>query len=418
MSVLYKALQKAEKENEERQAEAGGGFDPQRLAGSGAIGAGRGKSLNWRVTGLAAAVVLAVAIGAAFFLVQPPTGPQTATVQQPAPQTPSPVLQPPAAAPSQAAQSPTSAEPRQEAATTDVSPSDDVQQQVADVPAPEQPAPVSVSPDTETVDAAESQTAAAPVQDEQVAPATVARTSSPQSAADREPMPQLAADSPARRLSPPISIDRGGFALAGVGDAVQVRRVSQQAQDNASAGYNALIRGEFDTALEFYNRALEQEPESVLALLGRGSALQKLSRSTEAQAAYNAVLRLDPKNREALTNLTTIVSERSPAEALAQLQELERDYPNFSPVTAQIGLAHAKMGAMPQARDYLRRAVAMSPGAVMYHYNLALVLDHMNLGDQAIRSYENVLAAIAGGRNVSGLSSTDIERRVRYLRTR
>jgi len=408
MSVLYKALQKAEQENEQRQADsAGEGFDPQRLAGSGAISAPGGRALNWRVAGPASAVVLAVVIGAAFFLFQPTSNPQVAsnTSSQSAP-----VLQPPA--PSDAVVAEVVEEmpvntAETEMATAQVSDAQSVEgdgQRGMEAGLAEDSSSTRVEPMAE---AAVTQTARA-----QSAPAAVPDDAS------REPMPQLAADSPTRMLSPPVSINRGDFALAGVGDAVQVRNVSQQAQDNAGAGYSALIRGEYDTALGFYDQALQQEPRSALALLGRGAALQKLGRSSEAQGAYDAVLRLNPKNREALTNLTAIVSERAPNEALAQLTDLERQHPNFSPITAQIGLTHAKMGSMPQARDYLRRAVALTPAAVMYHYNLALVLDHMELGEQAVRSYENVLAALTGGRSAVGLSSVDIERRVRYLRTR
>ena len=407
MSVLFKALQKAEKENEERQADpAGESFDPQRLAGSGAIHVARGRALNWRVGGITAAVVLAVAIGAAFFLFQPSPSPQIAST---APAPTAPVLQPPRAsnvAPSpDLASSDVAAEPAAGVAETEMAAAPSAEAPSAEDSTPQEAQAVAVE---ERASLAEPEPQMAP------APAPPA----PSQAAAREPMPQLAADSLARMLSPPISINRGGFALAGVGDAVQVRQVSQQAQDNAGAGYSALIRGEYDTALAFYDQALEQEPRSALALLGRGAALQKLGRLYEAQSAYDAVLRLDPKNREAMTNLTAIVSERAPNEALARLINLEHEHPNFSPVTAQIGLTYAKMGSMPQARDYLRRAVALTPEAVMYHYNLALVLDHMDLGDQAIRSYENVLAATAGGSGAIGLSPVDIERRVHYLRNR
>jgi len=129
-------------------------------------------------------------------------------------------------------------------------------------------------------------------------------------------------------------------------------------------------------------------------------------------------LKIDPANREALSNLTVITGERSPAEALSRLMDLEKQYPSFSPIKAQIGLNYAKMGQMPEALDYLRRATALSPESVMYQYNMALVLDHLGRNEQAIAAYENVLASLSGGRGMPELSATDIERRVRFLRTR
>ena len=84
MSVLFKALQKDEKENEQRQTTAGGpGFDASRLAGSGAIKMAGGGGVNWRTAGIAAAGVLAVAIAGAFFLVQPSLSPAPQVAMKP-----------------------------------------------------------------------------------------------------------------------------------------------------------------------------------------------------------------------------------------------------------------------------------------------------------------------------------------------
>ncbi len=215
-------------------------------------------------------------------------------------------------------------------------------------------------------------------------------------------------------LSPPIAVKREEFAMAGVGDAVQVREVSQQAQSDVRSGYAALVGGQYDTALGFYERASKDEPTSVLALLGRGTAYQKLGRDAEARAAYEAALKIDPQNREALTNITGLLAQSQPEEALKRLVEMESQYKNFSPIPAQIGMAYAKMGNSDAAVEYLRRAVALTPSAPMYHYNLAIVFDRAGQREQAIASYKEVLD-LTDSRNVSGLSRVDIQRRVEFL---
>lgn len=443
MSVLFKALQKAEKENEQRQAASDApGFDPSRLAGSGAIKMAGGRGINWRTAGMVAAFVLAVAIMGAFFLVGTPETPSqpmhvAATVPQPAaqanmsPATPGtteviPVMQPPAGT------APSSPVPPPAAVAQTPEPPHAVAQAAAVQSAAPmaEPAPPAAAPATEPAKApaaAPAETpAAAPAETEVAAATPVAKpTAAPapkpavQTVAPRkQPMPDLAPDSPARMLSPPIAIQRAEFELAGVGNAVQVREVSQKAQDNVGAGYNALISGAYDMSLGFYDKALKEEPTSVLALLGRGAALQKMGKTQDAHAAYEKVLKIDPQNREALSNLTMITAERSPAEALTKLLDLEKQYPHFSPIKAQIGLSYAKLGSMPEALDYLRRAASMSPESVMYQYNMALVLDHLGRSEQAVSAYETVLASLSGGRGAPELSATDIERRVRYLRTR
>ena len=450
MSVLFKALQKAEKENEQRQTPSGGtGFDAGRLAGSGAIKLAGGQGINWRTAGLAAAGVLAVAITGAFFLIQTPEAPstnvtavKTTTVTAVAPgMTESiPVLQPPAGAPAvvaatqqaavaeqpeatmaaapAAASSPPTVSPSPVMATTPATPSGAPPEAVVAAVAPGAPGPVAAPVAAAPPAAAPPPEKPAVTQVAKAAPAvskpSVAAVPTPR----RDPAADIAVDSPARMLSPPIAIHRAEFELSGVGKAVQVREVSQSAQDNVSAGYNALVRGAYDMALGFYDRALKSEPTSVLALLGHGAALQKLGKPDEARADYERVLKVDPANREALSNLTVIVGERSSAEALNQLLDLEKQYPGFSPVKAQIGLTYAKLGSMDKAYDYLSRAVTMTPEAVMYQYNLALVLDHLGRADQAASAYQTVLDSLAGGRGAPELSAADIERRVRYLKAR
>jgi Tfp pilus assembly protein PilF len=428
MSVLFKALQKAEKENEQRQAATGGGFDAAKLAGGGSLRSVGGRGINWRTAGVAAALVLAVALGAAFFLAQPPAGaPQMAAVKPAVPGTREsiPVMQPPeATAPAPAtASAPTEAAQPGQVAATPATP-DAPAATAAASPTPQtQPAPAAEAAPTPTRVA--EAPAAAPEEASAAVPAAAKPPAQPPAAPQGMPlrtapekMPDLAADSPARMLNPPISVRRSEIDLEGVGNAVQVRQVSQDARANVSNGYNALVRGAYDMALDFYERALREEPNSVLAMLGRGAALQKQGKTEDARMAYEQVLKVDPANREALSNLTTLLVERSPNEALGKLQDLEKQYPRFSPITAQIGLTYAKLGAMNEALDYLNRATQMSPETVMYQYNMALVLDHLGRSAQAVSVYETVLASMSAGRGVLELSKADIERRVQYLKAR
>jgi len=432
MSVLFKALQKAEKENEQRQTSSGSGFDPERLAGAGAIKLAGSRGANWRTLGIATVLLLGAGLVGVLFLVdtggdvpvrmaaKPPVVTPPTQNPAPSPQAAVEAVPAPVASPAPSAEMP-------QAATVAAAP------EAAPAPAassaPPQPTPASPAPTESTpqqaaaVPQAVEEPDAAESDAEPAASAPETPTAAPRQAAaapqpQREPMPDIAANSPARMLSPPIAIQRSEFAIAGVGDAVRVREVSQTAQSNVTAGYNALVVGAYPAALDYYERALKDEPTSVLAHIGRGAALQKLARLEEANASYERALQIDPNNREALSNLTVILGESAPSQALTKLLDLERQYPAFSPLKAQIGLTYAKAGSMPQALEYLTRASAMAPESVMYRYNLALVLDHLGRSAQAVSAYETVLASLSSGRVAPELSPIDIERRVNYLRAR
>ncbi len=416
MSVLYKALQKAEKENEQRQAPRAG-LDPDRLAESGAIRGFKTRRLNWRVIGMSMTGVFVVVMGVAYYLVTTGNMPTS----QLAAVTPSP-QSPPAQNP--AAQVPviTQAAPgAPQAAATSVVVADGA---APAAPAVAAPAPVAatetpVAPAPPAAVVAEAQK---PAPSAETTPSTQASVSKPAvvvaaaapTASARRPMPEIAPDSPARMLSPPIAVKREDYALAGVGNAIRVREVAASAQSDVRSGYTALINGQYDTALGFYESASKAEPSSVLALLGRGAAYQKLGREDEARAAYDAALKIDPQNREALTNVTGIIAQRQPDEALKRLLDMEAQYRNFSPIVAQIGMTYAKMGNSEGAVEYLRRAVELTPDAPMYRFNLAIIFDRAGQREQAIASYKQVLE-LMDGRNVPGLSRVDIQRRVEFL---
>ena len=162
MSVLFKALQKAERENEQRQTPAGG-FDAGRLAGSGTIKRAGGRGINWRVAGLAASGVLAVAVVGAFFLAGSDTAlvgtapkPATATPAVPGTTESIPVLQPSPGAPATVAAAPAQpASATPPAAVASAPPPAAEPQQVAAAPAA---SPVPAAPEAQAPSSAKSST--------------------------------------------------------------------------------------------------------------------------------------------------------------------------------------------------------------------------------------------------------------------
>lgn len=421
MSVLYKALQKAEKDNAQRQA-AQPALESERVAGSGVGRAAASGRVNWRMAGAGLAIVFVAVMGSAWYFTsgefsqpalqtvklesRPAVPPVMAHPAQSVPGAPAPVSPAPASVEPAVA----SAEPAVPAAPNTQSPAPATEEKTVAQVAPTEPVAAPQAPEAVTQSPPPNTAAPAPKVRE------AKNAAPPTSKPDRAPSAQIAADSPAQMLRPPISVKREQFGLSGVGNAVQVRQVSEGARNNVNAGYDALIRSDYTAAVNFYDAALKGEPTSVLALLGRGTALQKLGKKDEARQSYDAALRIDPPNREALTNLTGLLADTQPGEALKRLLELEKEYPNFSPIVAQIGLAYAKMDNLQAALDYLRRATAITPGVALYQFNLAILLDRMKLPQQALDSYKQVLL-LTDGRPAPEIPRNEIERRVRFLST-
>lgn len=443
MSVLFKALQRAE------QARGGdaSGHPPHFAAGEpGMPGLGRrrpparrGRMLV-RALGIsfvallgASAVVLTVFSDSVEDLIAalvmgepavqprpaPPPAPQAAAVPEPAPQ--AAVPQPEQAAPEPDAAAVEAAPAPAATTTTDIAElmalGRAARGETQDEQAPAvQPAPASAS--APQPGPAGGAIGAVP---QSLTPETAAEDAAPA----EPPAPRSLDDAlaeqrraeTARALAPTAVVDRPEARRAGTHDVVSVAVPTPEARDTVDDAYRALLRGDYHSALASYGRVLEEDPRSLPALLGRAAALHKLRRLDDARVAYERVLALDPRNREALTNLLAIIGQAAPQEALQRLQALERTAPDFTPVLAQIALVYGQLGMDAEAIRYLRRAVAQDSGNLPYVYNLAILLDRAGEREAAARAYRAVLDGLraGGGGAELAVSADRIRARLDYL---
>lgn len=215
-------------------------------------------------------------------------------------------------------------------------------------------------------------------------------------------------------LTAPITAGRGAAPDTG---AVSVSTMAMDTQATLAEAYTDLVRGNYGGALERYSAVAEREPVNVAAHSGRAAALHKLRRLPEAQAAYEKVLALQPDNREALANMIALIGDSAPRDAIRRLEILQAQAPDFSPVPAQLGMLHARLGDVDRAAAALRRAIALSPENPLYHYNLAVVTDRAGRRADAARAYEQVLRLIESGA-AAGIAAQPIRERVAFLRAR
>jgi tetratricopeptide (TPR) repeat protein len=254
-------------------------------------------------------------------------------------------------------------------------------------------------------------------------------------AASDDPLAQMRRMAEGATLQARIEIQRGDAQLSSATDSqarngadesngrgrlqISVAQPPSVTEDMLTQGYQALISGQYNRALNLYAKVLEEQPQDVAALLGRASALHKLQQFDAAQAAYKKVLARDPQNTTALTNMLSILALQNPDDALIQLKNLEMTNGTFSPIPAQISTILAAKGQLSDAMVYMQRAVRLSPENTMYVYNLAVMQDQAGLAQDAAKGYQRVVAALrrpegAGSPLYPHLAS--IEKRWSYVR--
>lgn len=227
-------------------------------------------------------------------------------------------------------------------------------------------------------------------------------------------------------LQPSAVVDRTPTALAmaiatdvpgSVGGMVSVETTPDQQRDDTERAYDMLLHGQYEGALTLYDSVLKTVPDSVAALLGKAIALHKLRRLGEARPLYQKVLAIDPNNREALTNMMSIIAAQAPAAALSELRDLQKTYPSFSPISAQIAQIDSQIGNLADAIAALNRAIELSPENGLYRLNLAIIQDHAGMNKEAAASYDAALERLGAGTQLP-IPIESIRARLRYLRSR
>jgi tetratricopeptide (TPR) repeat protein len=80
---------------------------------------------------------------------------------------------------------------------------------------------------------------------------------------------------------------------------VDIQRTSARRIDWVAEGNKSVQAGRIGAALDAYEEALNQQPENISALLGKGTVLRNLGRVTDALVIYEQAIRLDPLNAPA-----------------------------------------------------------------------------------------------------------------------
>ncbi|MCP4394228.1 MAG: tetratricopeptide repeat protein [Alphaproteobacteria bacterium] len=196
---------------------------------------------------------------------------------------------------------------------------------------------------------------------------------------------------------------------------VQVTTFSPNSKSSLNRGYNSLVNGEYKKAISFYDQVIKSEPTNTYALLGKASALHKMGKKLEARLEYETILQRDPTNREALANLLGLLSDDAPEDALREMLELSKQYPDYAPIAAQIGLLHAARGSDPQSLVYLERARRLAPSNLSYMYNYAIMLDNTERWEAAAEMYKELVYAAEKSHAGHNIPVAQVKKRLKFL---
>lgn len=196
---------------------------------------------------------------------------------------------------------------------------------------------------------------------------------------------------------------------------VQKDYSSSSARAQVESAQRALKEGRDSLALELFDALYVKHPKDPRIMMGRAVALQKNGMVDEAVDAYEKVLKRDPRNVNALTNMLGLIRMTDPDKALTKLLDLKATYPGRPAILAQLGMTYADVGDEESAMRYLRMAQDLEPEDPRHAFNMAVLMDRRGYTPEAIMNYKRALFlnSNAGGNLVP---TTAIQQRLDALR--
>ncbi|MDW8467830.1 MAG: tetratricopeptide repeat protein [Burkholderiales bacterium] len=264
---------------------------------------------------------------------------------------------------------------------------------------PAEPAPAAPPPEIPGLPAAPAQSAHA------VQPAAASAPAVPPAPAAQSatPAPQKPSAAPAAvaRADPPapkpparaVAAPSTERAPAADHAALSVRRPELQVHPRVESGYAAYHAGDLARARADYEAALREDPANRDALLGLAAVEMRSQRYAEAEALYQKLLAANPRDPHAQAGLLALRAQiLDPVLAESRVKTLLAADPEAAALHFALGNQYALQARWAEAQQAYFRAWVADPENPDFAYNLAVSLDQLRQSALAAEYYRRALA--------------------------
>jgi tetratricopeptide (TPR) repeat protein len=186
-------------------------------------------------------------------------------------------------------------------------------------------------------------------------------------------------------------------------------RQPPQVHPKVDSAYNAYLAGELAAARADYQAALREDSANRDALLGLAAIDVRTGRYESAEAAYLRLLQSDPNDSHAQAGLIALRASRlDPLATESRVKGLLAADPGANVLYFTLGNQLAQQGRWAEAQQEYFKAFAADPDNADFAFNLAVSLDHMRQPRLALEYYRRAIALaekraasfdVAGARN-------------------
>jgi tetratricopeptide (TPR) repeat protein len=154
-------------------------------------------------------------------------------------------------------------------------------------------------------------------------------------------------------------------------------------------GYNAQRLKDLDNAIQYYEKAIEFNPNMAEAYYNLGLVYGDKGNIDKAIQFYKKVVELKPQDSDAYTNLGVTYGKNGNLDKAIQFcqKAVELSPQDFEAYT-NLGTAYQNKGDFEKAVQSYEKAIKLNPKFSGTYYNLGLVFSRKGNLDKAIQSYD------------------------------
>jgi tetratricopeptide (TPR) repeat protein len=183
----------------------------------------------------------------------------------------------------------------------------------------------------------------------------------------------------------------------------------------AMAAYHAWAAGDDATAQRLYRQLLQEDSRNSDALLGLAAIAGRRGEIEEAGRYYLRALELDPANSVAQAGILALASQADPNTAESKLKTLIAQQPDAAYLQAALGGVYAGQGQWPDAQQAYFQAFRLDPSNAEHAFNLAVSMDQMGKHELALEYYLRSRDLLP--RQNGAVDRKQLEARIAQLRT-
>jgi tetratricopeptide (TPR) repeat protein len=176
---------------------------------------------------------------------------------------------------------------------------------------------------------------------------------------------------------------------------IRITTSRQRVHPQVVSAYQALQSGDFSVAQKDYQAVLKGDPKNTDALHGMAAINLQQGRFDAAESYYLRVLEADPKDSAAVAGLVGLRGQVDPIQSESRLKNLLASQPDSPFLNFALGNLYAQQGRWTDAQQAYFRAYAADSDNPDYQFNLAVSLDQMHQPKLALQYYQGALSAAA-----------------------